>query len=59
MNKRIDYLWAESQPTLKRIEVTIAYGLLDGLCDSIILHYNGKIGYKSLICISNWGSGNS
>lgn len=45
-----DYFMVEHQPLLKRIEVTIAYGLLDGLCDSIILYYNGKIGYKPLFC---------
>ncbi len=38
-----DYLRVERQPLLRRTEVTIAYGILDGLYDSIIFHYNGRI----------------
>ena len=47
------YLWVEPQPSLKRIEVIISYGLLDGLYDSIIFFNNGRMRYTPSLCTYN------
>jgi len=48
-----DYIWGEPQPSLKRTEVFICYGLMDGLHDSIILFKNGKMRYVPHFCFGN------
>ena len=44
------YIGVEPQPAHKRIEVVIAYGLLDGLYDSIMFFQNGKMRYTPSFC---------
>jgi len=44
------YIRIEPQASFNRIEVMIAYDLLEGLYDSILFYENGKMKYNIMFC---------